>query len=29
MEDLVVRLGPVLTATARGISTRIGFRPDA
>jgi IclR family pca regulon transcriptional regulator len=27
LEDLVVRLGPVLTATARGISTRIGFRP--
>jgi IclR family pca regulon transcriptional regulator len=28
MEDLVVRLAPVLEATARGISMRIGFRPD-
>ncbi len=27
MEDLVVRLAPALQATARGISTRIGFRP--
>jgi IclR family transcriptional regulator, pca regulon regulatory protein len=27
MEDLVVRLGPLLTATARGISTRTGHRP--
>lgn len=29
MEDLVVRLAPVLQATARGISLRAGFRPDA
>ena len=29
MEDLVVRLAPVLQATARGISLRSGFRPEA
>ncbi len=29
MEDLVVRLAPVLQATARGISMRAGFRPDS
>jgi IclR family transcriptional regulator, pca regulon regulatory protein len=29
MEDLVVRLAPRLTATAREISTRIGYRPGA
>jgi IclR family pca regulon transcriptional regulator len=29
MEDLVVRLAPVLQATARGISMRAGFRCDA
>jgi IclR family pca regulon transcriptional regulator len=29
MEDLVVRLGPGLRATAREISARIGFRPPA
>jgi IclR family transcriptional regulator, pca regulon regulatory protein len=29
MEDLVVRLAPVLQATARGISMRVGFRPDS
>jgi IclR family pca regulon transcriptional regulator len=28
MEDLTVRLAPALQATARGISTRIGFRAD-
>ena len=29
MEDLVVRLAPVLQATARGISLRSGYRPGA
>jgi IclR family pca regulon transcriptional regulator len=29
MEDLVVRLAPVLQATARGISMRVGFRPES
>jgi IclR family pca regulon transcriptional regulator len=29
MEDLVVRLAPVLQATGRGISMRAGFRSDA
>jgi IclR family pca regulon transcriptional regulator len=29
MENLVDRLGPVLTAAARGISARIGFRPES
>jgi IclR family pca regulon transcriptional regulator len=28
MEDLAVRLAPTLQATARGIATRLGFRPD-
>ena len=28
MEDLIVRLAPALQATARGISTRVGFRAD-
>jgi IclR family pca regulon transcriptional regulator len=29
MEDLVVRLAPALEATGRGISTRLGYRPEA
>ena len=29
MEDLVVRLAPALTATAREISARIGYRPGS
>ena len=28
VEDLVVRLAPALQATARGISSKAGFRPD-